>query len=326
MEKTTALRERYPEFLNRSKKEKMKIGTHNGVFHADDIFGTAALRVLYPGAEVVRSRTPALLAECDVRIDVGGEYSPEKNTYDHHQRGGAGVRPTGVPYAGFGLIWRHFGAAICGGQDVADTVEETLVLGIDAVDNGYPLSTPLYEGVCGYSISSAISAFNPSWQEEESDWDEAFERAVQVASLILDREITRAQGVVLARKGVRAAIDGAVDPRLIVLERFMPWQDELLSGDGTPQALFVVFPSETGDWRLQCIPPLAGSFEKRLPLPESWAGKRADLATLTGVADSLFCHPGRFICGAQSREGVLALAELALQESPILDRDTESRR
>lgn len=37
-------------------------------------------------AEVVRTRDPELLAECDVVVDVGGEYDPERHRYDHHQR------------------------------------------------------------------------------------------------------------------------------------------------------------------------------------------------------------------------------------------------
>ena len=37
-------------------------------------------------AEVVRTRDPQRLAQCDVVVDVGGEYDPERHRYDHHQR------------------------------------------------------------------------------------------------------------------------------------------------------------------------------------------------------------------------------------------------
>ena len=33
---------------------------------------------------------------------------------------------------------------------------------------------------------------------------------------------------------------------------------------------------------------------------------------LTGVPDAVFAHPGRFVCGATSREGAIRLAEAAL--------------
>lgn len=39
-------------------------------------------------AEIIRTRDPAQLAECDVVVDVGGEFDPKKHRYDHHQRYG----------------------------------------------------------------------------------------------------------------------------------------------------------------------------------------------------------------------------------------------
>lgn len=37
-------------------------------------------------AEIVRTRDTAVLAECDVVVDVGGEFDPKRHRYDHHQR------------------------------------------------------------------------------------------------------------------------------------------------------------------------------------------------------------------------------------------------
>lgn len=37
-------------------------------------------------AEIIRTRDPALLAECDIVVDVGGEFDPKRHRYDHHQR------------------------------------------------------------------------------------------------------------------------------------------------------------------------------------------------------------------------------------------------
>ncbi|KAK2102094.1 UPF0160 protein myg1, mitochondrial [Saguinus oedipus] len=36
-------------------------------------------------AEIVRTRDPEKLASCDIVVDVGGEYDPERHRYDHHQ-------------------------------------------------------------------------------------------------------------------------------------------------------------------------------------------------------------------------------------------------
>jgi uncharacterized UPF0160 family protein len=36
---------------------------------------------------IVRSRDPAVLEQCDVVIDVGGVYEADRDRFDHHQRG-----------------------------------------------------------------------------------------------------------------------------------------------------------------------------------------------------------------------------------------------
>jgi uncharacterized UPF0160 family protein len=77
-------------------------------------------------------------------------------------------------------------------------------------------------------------------------------------------------------------------------------------------ALYVVRPAGNG-WTVSAVPPERGSFGQRQPLPEAWAGLRdGELAQVTGVADASFCHPARFVCGAQSREGAVALARRAV--------------
>ena len=72
------------------KKVKMTklIGTHDGTFHCDEVLACSLLKMLpeYKHAEIIRSRDPEKLAECDIVVDVGGVYDPAKHRYDHHQR------------------------------------------------------------------------------------------------------------------------------------------------------------------------------------------------------------------------------------------------
>uniref|UniRef100_A0A452U044 Uncharacterized protein n=1 Tax=Ursus maritimus TaxID=29073 RepID=A0A452U044_URSMA len=65
-----------------------RIGTHSGTFHCDEALACALLRLLpeYRDAEIVRTRDPEKLASCDIVVDVGGEYDPQRHRYDHHQR------------------------------------------------------------------------------------------------------------------------------------------------------------------------------------------------------------------------------------------------
>lgn len=78
--------------------------THAGVFHADDVFATVILSKVRENVVVARvQRVPDNLSADVVVYDIGG------GKFDHHQRGGNGARPNGVPYASCGLLWKEFG-------------------------------------------------------------------------------------------------------------------------------------------------------------------------------------------------------------------------
>ena len=283
------------------------IVTHNGNFHADDVFSIAALKCIFPSFELIRTRDVELINKADLVIDVGGEYDPEAGRFDHHQRGGAGERENGIPYSSFGLIWKQYGLAICqGDQDVATSVDTGLVSTIDAIDCGH------VEGVAtGISLSQTISMFNPTWQEE-GDFDSCFNEAVEFASRVLARFIASASGGINAKAIVAKAIEDAADPRVIVLEKYIPWKRTVhaLSTD----ALYMIYPSQTGQWRIQTVPVEPGSFEDKKSLPKEWAGLSGDeLKKVTGLDDAMFCHNGLFIAGSESFESTMKMASMALQ-------------
>lgn len=282
------------------------IATHNGNFHADDVFSVAALSKVFPKYTLIRTRDKAQLATADIVLDVGGEYDPDKGLFDHHQRGGAGERENGIPFSSFGLIWAKYGLDICGGnQRVANSVDAGLVSTVDADDCGYT------KGVSeGISISRTIGSFNLAWNEE-GDCDEHFKEAVSFATRLIDRFIASANGSAEAKEIVMTAIEAAEDPRIIVLPQFVPWKKTVLSQ--APEALYVVYPSQTGQWKVQTVPVELGSFEDKKSLPAEWGGFEGKaLQTLTGLKDAIFCHNGLFVAGAETYESALAMAKMAL--------------
>ncbi|MFT2091097.1 MYG1 family protein [Paraglaciecola sp. 2405UD69-4] len=283
------------------------IVTHSGNFHADDVFSVAAIKNIYPNCTLVRTRDKDIIAKADIVIDVGGEYDPQTGRFDHHQRGGAGARENGIPYSSFGLIWQKYGVELCGNdKEVADAIDAGLVSTIDAIDCGYA------EGVSeGISLSQTISMFNPTWQED-TPYDDCFNEAVAFASRILTRFIAAASGGINAKSIVAEAIQKAADPRVIVLEKYTPWKKTVHAL--SEQALFVIYPSDTGQWRIQTVPVEPGSFENRKSLPKTWAGLSDEaLQQVTGISDAMFCHNGLFIAGANSFESTMRMASIALQ-------------
>ena len=64
----------------------MLIATHDGSFHADEVFAIAALGLLGEPLEVMRTRDRDALARADLRVDVGFRHDPSTGDFDHHQR------------------------------------------------------------------------------------------------------------------------------------------------------------------------------------------------------------------------------------------------
>lgn len=272
--------------------------THGGVFHADEVFATAMLCAV---SDVRLSRVFRVPEDTTALVyDIGG------GEYDHHQKGGNGAREDGTPYASAGLVWRDFGKDVVKSygvseedlQTVVDRVDRSLIKWIDAVDNGY--GEP-----AGASVSSAVSAFNPNW-DEEATADEKFLQAVEFASGILEREILSAASAVRAQGLVTKALESA-QGHVMVLDRFMPWQEPLFEADAEESIWYVVFPSNRGGYNVQCVPDEPGSFGQRHPLPAEWKGN----AAATGIADCTFVHNAGFIAACNTLEGALSLAEKA---------------
>jgi uncharacterized UPF0160 family protein len=293
----------------------MRVATHPGNFHADDAFAVATLRLAHGDAvAVVRTRDEAVQAAADVRVDVGGRSDPATGDFDHHQKGGAGERANGIRYASFGLVWRAFGAQVAGREAAAASIDERLVQGVDANDTGQKIAQPLIGDVRSMSVSGVIAGLNSSWDEEltPDEEDARFEEAVALAVRILEREVAGAAAFDRARQLVLDAIARADDPRVIELDRNMPWREAVLAG--APEALYVIYPKSDG-WGLQAVPTAPGSFENRRSLPAEWGGlPSAELAAATGVGDAVFAHVAGFYASAGSREGITALARLAMAQ------------
>ncbi|OHA26024.1 MAG: hypothetical protein A3D52_01395 [Candidatus Taylorbacteria bacterium RIFCSPHIGHO2_02_FULL_44_36] len=296
----------------------MKIITHNGTFHADDVFGVAALLLRFKDEhkepKIIRTRDPATIKTGDIVLDVGSEYNEGRNRFDHHQIGGAGKRTNSVPYASFGLIWKKFGAVVAGNKAAAELVDKNLVQFIDAADNGDGELKPFKSDVLPYTIKRAIDVFNPDWRDERQDFDGWFFQAVNFAAGILKREVEFAQAILESRQVIDRVYKNSADKRIIVLEKEYQWENYL---NKYPEPLFVVVPRlGEGDkmiWRTGAIRDNLGSFINRRSFPVAWAGKREkELAEITGVSDALFCHNKLFVAYAKSKEGALALAKLAL--------------
>ncbi|KAI0639378.1 GAMM1 protein [Trametes polyzona] len=328
----------------KAKLEEKVIGTHNGTFHCDEALAVFLLRrtKAYAAAGLKRTRDPAVLDTCDIVVDVGGVYDEKTQRFDHHQRGFNEVFGHGfdTKLSSAGLVYKHFGKEIISNRFLykeGDEKVETLWLkmykefieAIDAIDNGisqYPTDLkPRYR--LRTDVSSRVGYLNPAWNESVSaeTVDAKFLQAsAMVGTEFLDRLDYYANSWLPARDLVVAALNKRkeVDPsgRIILFEQFAPWKEHLFELEETlaiPEAekpIYVLYPDETGNnWRIQAVPIAPESFESRKALPEQWRGVRDEaLSQLSGVEGCIFVHASGFIGGNKTKEGVLRLANLAL--------------
>jgi hypothetical protein len=131
----------------------MKVSTHDGRFHADEIFALAALNLLYPDLEIVRSRDENVYKNADIIVDVGHVYDPDNFIFDHHQSSFSLKRESEIPYASFGLVWKHFGEKLCGSSETSEHIDLVIVQAIDADDNGIDIYETKIDGIGFHTLS-----------------------------------------------------------------------------------------------------------------------------------------------------------------------------
>ncbi|KAI6248419.1 MYG1 exonuclease [Erysiphe necator] len=240
------------------------IGTHNGCFHADEALAVYMLRLLpfYNNSQLIRTRDSTLLSTCHTVVDVGGEYCPEKNRFDHHQRGFNITFPNrSTKLSSAGLVFLHFGKAIIAQHiGVSESAEDVQIIwekiytsfveALDAHDNGisvYDAKEIAAAGLekkfsdSGFTLGAMVARLNPNWNDPiPSDP----ERAQQIedekfltASSRMGEEFYRtldyfSKSWIPARQVVHKAFSKRLEydtkGRILVLEgQSVPWKDHL---------------------------------------------------------------------------------------------------
>lgn len=322
------------------------IVTHNGTHHADEALAVYLLRKLpqFTSLPLTRTRDPAIISAATIVVDVGAEYDVDRLRFDHHQREFNevfdGQHKTKLSSAG--LVWKHYGKDILSAHLQLPTSDSRIDLlwiklyddfveAIDGIDNGiqqFGDAKPLYKSRT--DLSARIGYLNPRWNEQSgaADSDRRFEKASQLAGTeFFDRVDYTFEAWLPAREIVQVALDkrfetsGDEQGRILVFEDYAAWKDHLFtlekeSDFGGEQVLYVIYPDESGKWRIQAVPESPESFKSRRPLPEQWRGVRDQALTdLTGIQGCVFVHAAGFIGGNQTRQGALEMANKALSMS-----------
>ncbi|CAP61738.1 uncharacterized protein PODANS_4_3060 [Podospora anserina S mat+] len=262
------------------------IGTHNGHFHADEALAVYMLRKhipTYANAKLVRTRDPKLLDECDIVVDVGGEYEPARHRYDHHQRSFSTTFPErATKLSSAGLVYMHFGKQIIARRLsqpeeseqvglVWNKIYQSFVEALDAHDNGISaydaaglaaagLEKKFSDG--GFTLGAMVGRLNPNWNEPipedpvaaQAAEDQRFELASQRIGEEFDRGLDYFTSAWLPAREVVAEAFAARNEfdaggRIMVLKKqSAPWKDHLYTlEEQNPEAgkvLYVLYPEK----------------------------------------------------------------------------------
>ena len=308
---------------------KKTLVTHNSVFHADETMSTAILSNIYGQDEVKIVRTN----RSDKYIDNPDTiiYDIGMGQYDHHQKGGNGVRDNNVPYAACGLIWRDFGKNlikiiakqmnVANNDEIIDRVyniiDYLIIQGIDANDNGYKASDYSKGSINYFNISNMVFSFNTiacdggvnSFQQEIN-----FRKAVDLCSQILISNIRKYLDAANSESILKDLIANNVYEHILVLDKYIPWIKYIT--ENTDNIWYILFPSarNEGEWNMQAVPLSADTFDQRHSVPEAWwGGNDETLPKITGVAEATFCHQSNgFLTAAKGLNAMLKLANMAV--------------
>jgi uncharacterized UPF0160 family protein len=284
----------------------MIIATHDGPFHADDVFGYVLLKNVYPAADFIRTRDTDKLAKADIVFDVGGVQDSIAKRFDHHLLSAA-KRPNGVIYSAFGLLWNEYGLQYCeGNRDVHRRIDKELVESIDADDNGQIIDTRTDLKTFRPTLDELVRSFNPVGNE---NFDEQFTKVSHIAEQIL-KEFKKTTLLRLSiEKSVIKSFELSSNKSFISIDHYIPVHD---LRDMPDQLLYIICQEKPGRWLL-CAVQNNKSFDSlRKPLPHSWAGLSGeDFVRETGIKDVQSCHRNRFIAVTYTKQAALELARQA---------------
>lgn len=240
------------------------IGTHSGVFHADDAMGCMLLREFtgkYRGASVVRSRDSEVLNKLDIVIDVGGVYDHNTARYDHHQKGFNETfnEKSDIKLSASGLVYKHYGKEVIENaihhlvdsgvvpatvkpkvtqeaiEEIYHDLYRTFFVTLDAIDNGidrYPKEVkPRFE-FYKTDLACRVGRLNPGWWDDPKPetFTQNFERAMAICK---EEFLDKLKGDVMGSLASRVYVEEAftkgshLDERVIVLPRSCFWKESL---------------------------------------------------------------------------------------------------
>ena len=312
---------------------EVKIGTHNGPFHADDVMACAMLKKHpnYKNAKIERTREESILDQCDIVVDVGRRFSHQARRYDHHQEDfdltmekiSRGKIKSKTKLSSAGLIFFYYGEEIIREEIIKEEDRSkakivwiwkrmyfNLINEIDLIDNKGSVPAIIRTG-----FTRRVGRLNPAWDDAEPDYDQSFVKAVDLASEEFRETLEEIHSQFRAMLAVKEKIsDREKDHKsgqVLIFDRYTSWSSiigevEMEAGiKGT--IMFVINPyTDSGDFSVSTV-------NNRILLPFKWRGLEGEkLQKATGLAGAKFVHNGGHFARIDNKEDAVRMVDMVL--------------
>ncbi|MDK9793894.1 MYG1 family protein [Vibrio sp. D431a] len=286
----------------------VKIITHSGSFHADEIFATALIKRFYnSNVEVIRTREDSILSEAvqDPNIwvvDVGRSYNERRRNFDHHQASFSKKwSKTEIPFSSCGLVWSYLKKKGFLSKKLSDgevkIIEDKLIIPIDKHDNRV--------ATWPQSVMFKLANRNKNTIED-------FHRALTIAEIHLEDTIYYAKQTELniqRIKDVEFIENGLV---AVVGEEIHNMINPL--ANNTDAKVVIMPKTKDGDisnitWAIRSLP----SEKEGVLAPKEWRGLSSiELQEMSGLKSLDFTHKSGFLTIAKNRKDAEKVARLML--------------
>lgn len=294
------------------KIENLKtIITHDGVFHADEVFATALIKLVAKTSnnqiKVIRTRNPKMLQEhltleTSIVIDVGN------SEFDHHQELKYNtINGEQIPMSSFGLVHKKFLEL---GLISFDKDLQNLVTEIDKADNGVAPST----------MSTLVRTFTPNWNDtSDTAMDDAFYRAVEFAKVILQNMFEKTKLNFFAEEIIKDRIEtlktanektNNTKRNYLILETFIPFQETVIKYNeavNEEDKIKFVINKNKNKYNLHTIKKALGSFQNHVDLISLDLAKELEI-------NVDFIHNNKFFAVADSMEALEEIIAISVGE------------
>ena len=265
--------------------DQIRVVTHDGIFHADELLACAALSIAYgrDNVVIVRSRHSKVLEvatnDKDTwTIDVGNSYDPSLLNFDHHMRDFAVTNSFGNKLSSFGLVVEELLR-----RDFFNEVKESLLKfsnKVDMLDNGVKKAEDL----------SFLSVLNSYSDNEVINFYAALEVAMTYLLSLMNQ--WKEERIINLR--LNDSLGNMTEDGIIYNTDYIPVDER---ANAIPEAKLVVYKSKAGTYNIQSVNVgETKDFSVRCPAPSKWLGLRDDeLIRASGGLPLTFCHAGGFL-------------------------------